>query len=247
MAIDVSDAPEQRSGELIPDGTFVKCTIHIRPGGYNMPGADQIDTNLFTASKSSDAIMIDGEFTVLTGEYQNRKWFENMVVAGGGVDDKGVSKGWNMTKTRIRAMLDSAIGLDPKDNSDATKAKRIIGGFKHLDGIPFYAKLTIEQGGDKPGGGKYSDKNVIDRVVVFGDAEYADLVAGKPVAAKPRYSSGSAKPSGAPAAAAAPAWGNAASTGPTVTAAPAAAPSMPSASAASVTSPSSAGPSWLNS
>ena len=245
MAIDVSDAPEQRSGELIPDGTFVKCTLHLRPGGYNMPAADPIDTNLFTASKSSDAIMLDGEYTVLAGEYQNRKWFENMVVAGGTVDEKGVSKGWNMTKTRIRAMLDSAQGLDPKDTSDATKMKRVIRGFKDLDGIPFYAKLTVEPGGDRPGGGKYFDKNVIDRVVVFGDAEYADLVAGKPVAAKPRNSSGAAKPSGAsPAVAAAPAWGQGATT-PTVTAAPVAAPSTASASAAPATSRSD-GPAWLN-
>lgn len=236
MPVDVSDAEEQKSFGLIPDGTFVKCIGHIRPGGASIPNQDPMDTGLFKGSKTSDAMMLDFEFTVMAGAYAHRKFFENFVVSGGAVDEKGVSKGWNMTKSRIRAMLESAQGVDPKDVSPQAKAARIIAGFKQLDGIPFYVKLRVEEGGDKPGGGSYNDKNVIERIVVPGDEEYADLVGGKDVAAKPsgRTSSrgnGSAqaalplKPQG-------PAWGH-------KDAAPASAPATAPAAAPK------AGPAWL--
>jgi len=260
MALDFNDAEEQRSGVLIPDGTFVKASLHIRPGGASLANQDPLDTGLFKASDKSDAIMLDCEFTVLQGQYAHRKWWELMTIAGGSLDEKGVSKGWNMTKSRIRAMLESALALDPKDMSDQTKIRRQIPNFKFIDGMPFYCKLTVEPGGDKPGGGKYSDKNVIDRIIIPGDAEYAALVAGQEVAPMPRggvgvVGGGGGKP--APTAAAAPAWGAPPPSNPT-SAATAAPPSQSGVQAsppgvATPASPSNpapaapAGPAWLRS
>jgi len=248
--IDVNDASEQRDFSTIPDGTFVKIIGHIRPGGLSQPGMDPMDNGLFTGSTKSDAIMLSFEFTVAQGQYQHRKIFENFVVAGGSVDEKGVSKGWNMTKSRIRAMLESAQNIDPKDMSPAAKQARVIQGFKQLDGIPFYAKLRIEEGGERPGGGSYADKNVIDRIVVPGDAEYADLVAGKDVAPKPSgrapsRGNGAAAPQGAlPLQPKGPAWAS-----PT----PSAGSPAPASSAATTTAPAAAsstsapkGPAWLS-
>ena len=188
--LDMNDAPEQRSGEPIPDGTFVKLTMSIRPGEADLPGADPMDRGLFKASKSSDALMLDLEFTLSAPpEFAHRKIFEMWVVAGGSVDEKGVSKGWNMTKQRIRAMLESATGTDPKDMSPQAKANRMVQGFRQLDNIPFYAKLTTEPGNeiqDKPGQ-FYMDKNKIDYIVVPGMPEYAALAAGQPVEARPKH------------------------------------------------------------
>ena len=41
MSFDMNDAEPQKSGELIPDGTFAKVTMIIRPGGTD--GQSEID------------------------------------------------------------------------------------------------------------------------------------------------------------------------------------------------------------
>ena len=46
---DMNDAEPQKSGELIPDGTFAKVTMSIRPGGID--GQSEIDQALLKAPK----------------------------------------------------------------------------------------------------------------------------------------------------------------------------------------------------
>lgn len=259
--LNMNDAPEQKKfGEMIPDGTFVKMTMSIRAGDVNISGSDPMDEGLFKASQSSDAIMLDLEFTVLEpAEYVHRKLWENWVVAGGSLDDKGVSKGWNMTKARIRAVLESATATSPKDMTPQAKANRMLQGFKQLDGCPFYAKLTVQEGNDKPGGGTYAPKNVIDYIVTPDEPEYAALRAGQKVEPKPRYAAGThaggsaAKPAwsqgggAASATAAAPAWQRSEASPPGA-AAPAPAQQQPLPGAASTPAPApAAGPAWLRS
>ena len=120
---DLNDAQPQMPpvGELIPDGTFAKVNMTIRPGGMN--GATPMDAGLLKASHSSDAKLLDCEFTVVEGPYARRKFWQNFTVAGGKLDEKGQSKGWNISKSAFRAMIDSALGLDPKDESAAAKAE----------------------------------------------------------------------------------------------------------------------------
>ena len=61
---DLNDAePQMTRGELIPDGTFAKVTMTIRPGGVN--GSTPMDAGLLKASQTSDAKMLDCEFTVV--------------------------------------------------------------------------------------------------------------------------------------------------------------------------------------
>jgi len=59
MSYDLNDAQPQMApiGELIPDGTFAKVRLTIRPGGVN--GATPADAGLLKASQSSDARMLD--------------------------------------------------------------------------------------------------------------------------------------------------------------------------------------------
>ena len=80
----------------------------------SMNGSTPADANLLKASQSSDAKMLDCEFTVMAGPYVRRKFWQNFTVAGGKLDDKGQSKGWNISKSAFRAMVDSALGLDPR-------------------------------------------------------------------------------------------------------------------------------------
>src|SRR5215469_18427046 len=82
-------------------------------------------------------------------------------------------------------MIDSALGLDPKDMSDAAKAKRNLRGFRDLDGIEFIAKIGIKRGEPAPDGGHYPDKNVIAHVVEPVEPQWAEIRAGRQVPPAP--------------------------------------------------------------
>ena len=181
MSFDFNDAAPQRGpmGELIPDGTFAKIRMTFRPGGVN--GASMKDTGLLKASNSSDAKMLDAEMTVVEGPHAKRKFWQFFTVAGGKLDDKGQSTGWGITKSTFRAMIDSALGLDPKDTSDAAAAKRRIEALKDLDGISFVARIMVEPSANP----NYADKNVIANVVCKGEAQYDAVMRGEQVAPEP--------------------------------------------------------------
>ncbi|MBX9634116.1 MAG: hypothetical protein K2X44_03960, partial [Magnetospirillum sp.] len=201
MSYDLNDAQPQMmpTGELIPDGTFAKIRLSIRPGGVN--GSTPMDAGLLKAASESDAKMLDCEFTVVEGPFVRRKFWQNFTVAGGKLDDKGQSKGWNISKASFRAMVDSALALNPKDMSEATKAKRLIQGLKQLDGITFVARIMVEPASDP----KYRDQNRLANVVLPDEAQYAAIMKGEavdpdPINAKPR------KPTATSVASNAPAW-----------------------------------------
>ncbi len=221
---DFNDASPQMApaGDLIPDGTFAKVKMTIRPGGTN--GSGPMDAGLLKQSASSDAKMLDCEMTVMIGPFARRKFWQNFTVAGGKLDEKGQSKGWNISKSAFRAMIDSALGLDPKDMTEGAKAKRTILGLKQLDGIEFAARIMIEPATEA----KYKDQNKIANIVQPGDVHYGAIMSGQavepePVNAKPRvaakpdaagfsFAGGAAQPGFAAAApkptTAAPAWLN---------------------------------------
>src|SRR3954452_2354928 len=166
---DLNDAQPQMPpiGDLIPDGTFAKVRMTIRPGGVN--GSTPIDGALLKASQTSDAKLLDCEFTVVDGAYARRKFWQNFTVAGGKLDEKGQSKGWNISKSTFRAIGDSALGLDPKDESPAAKQKRVFQGLKQLNGIVFAARIMVEPTSDP----QYKDANKLANVVLPGEPQYA--------------------------------------------------------------------------
>ena len=235
---DLNDAQPQMApvGELIPDGTFARVALTLRPGGLN--GGTPADAGLLKASNAGDAKLLDCEFTVVEGPYARRKFWQNFTVAGGKVDEKGQSKGWNIAKAAFRAMIDSALGLNPKDESAAAKQKRVIQGLKQLDGIVFVARIMIEPASNP----NYKDANKLANVVTPDEPQYAAVVRGEnvppePVNAQPRKVEAAvtapAWATPAPAAASPAPWTAQASPAPAVTPAPAATPA------------SSATPAWL--
>jgi hypothetical protein len=233
---DLNDAQPQLPpiGELIPDGTFAKIRMTIRPGGLN--GSTPIDAGLLKASQSSDAKMLDCEFTVVDGPYARRKFWQNFTVAGGKVDDKGQSKGWNISKSAFRAMVDSALGLDPKDESPVAKQKRVIQGLKQLDGINFVGRIMVEPASSS----QYKPQNKLANVVLPKDPQYAAVMRGEtvhpdPVNAPPR------KNAEAPSAQS-PAW----ATQPNASSASPAPSGVPWAAQNSQKPQGADGPAWLN-
>ena len=240
MTFDMNDVAPQQSGDLIPDGTFAKVTMTIRRGGTD--GTGEVDRGLLKASNQpgSDVLMLDAEFTVAEGPFARRKFWQNFTVQGGKLDEQGQSIGWKISKSTFRAMIDSALGLNPEDMSDAAKAKRVLRGLADLDGISFVAKIQVEPNRNPA----YRDANKLDHVVLPTAPEWQKVMAGETVPAQP---SNRSRPAAAPAQSAAPAWGQPqAPTAPTAPAwaAPGAqpAPAAPAPAAA----PKANGPAWLN-
>jgi hypothetical protein len=180
--------------------------------------------------------MLDCEFTVVEGPYARRKFWQNFTVAGGKLDEKGQSKGWNISKSAFRAMVDSALGLDPKDESAAAKQKRVIQGLKQLDGIVFVGRIMVEPASNP----QYKDANKLANVVLPGEPQYAAVMRGEnvqpdPVNPKPR------KAADAPAAQS-PAWATSAAPQPASGAVPWSGQNAPKPAER----PAAAGPAWLN-
>mgnify|MGYP000007987128 FL=1 len=199
MTFDMNDVAPQQSGDLIPDGTFAKLTMSIRKGGTD--GTNEHDRGLLKASNQpgSDVLMVDAEFTVTEGPFARRKFWQNFTVQGGKLDEQGQSIGWRISKSVFRAMIDSALGLNPDDMSEEAKAKRMLRGLADLDGITFVGKIQIEPNRNPA----YKDANKLDHVVLPTVPEWQKVMAGEVVPAQPSQRSRPAAP--APVSAA-PAW-----------------------------------------
>jgi hypothetical protein len=181
MTFDLNDAELQKSGDLIPDGSYAKVTMIIRPGGVD--GESEFDRGLLkrSATPGSDVLSLDCEFTVAEGPHFRRKFWDTLTTSGGKLDENGVSIGAKITKSTLRAMIDSALGLDPGDMSDTTKAKRILRGFADLSGLTFVARIKVEASSNPD----YPDRNKLDRAVVPTEPEWRKVMNGEAVPARP--------------------------------------------------------------
>jgi len=84
-----------------------------------------------------------------------------------------------MGRTFVKAILNSARGVHPGDNSPAAQNARRISGFADLDGIEFLGKVDWDK--DQNG----QDKSVIKAAITPDHKDYAALMGG---AAKPAVS-----------------------------------------------------------
>jgi hypothetical protein len=187
---DYSNAPEQRSDELIPAGAVATLQIKIHPGNAGEGG-------LLTRSKSGECEMLELEFTVVDGPYFKRKVWERWVLAG---TTSGQEQAAEISRGKLRAVLESARGIEPDDMSDAARKKRTaeLGDF---DGMRFVARIGIEKGKAKDNGTgeNYPDRNTIAQIITP-DKKGWHAVEQPPPGPK------SPSPAGAPTAIAKPAW-----------------------------------------
>ena len=116
MAYDYTDAPEQRGIELIPDGTVATLQLNIRPGGAGEGG-------LLKRSKDGACEMLDLEFVVVDGPQAKRKFWEHMIISG---TTDGHAKAAEISRGKLRAIIESARGIKPNDMSaEARKARTV--------------------------------------------------------------------------------------------------------------------------
>ena len=261
MTYNFNDVEPHQGTDLIPDGSFAKVVMTVRPGGVD--GQGEHDKGLLKASNTpgSDVLSLDCEFTVAEGPHARRKFWQLFTVVGGKVDENGASIGWNISKRMVRAMIDSALALDPEDMSEAARQKRQLRGLADLNGITFVARIMVEPNNDP----RYPDRNRLDRPVLPNEKEWRAVMNGEAVPPAPSRSRGTGAASPAPAqtqaawqqpqaqpapASAAPAWQQPAAQA--ATQAPAGASAAPPAQTAAQPAPAPApapaptGPDWLN-
>lgn len=191
--MDLNDAPQQREGDLIPNGTIAPVQVTVRPGGHG-PG------NWLKRTKDGSGLMLDCEFVVLEGPNAKRKFWGLYMMEGNG--SEGHSQAVDIARAVLRAMLESARGIRPDDMGDVAKEGRRVASYADFDGVRFIAKIGIEQGK-----GDYKDKNKLAEAVTPDKPQWAkieQIARQQPLAgmASPQAAAASSAPAGA----ARPAW-----------------------------------------
>lgn len=150
MPLDFNSAGEQRSGDLMPDGTIAPVHLTVRPGNSGEGG-------WLKRSKDGGSMSLDCEFTVTEGPHAKRKFWSLLLVEG---TTEGHAKAAEISAARIRAILESAYGIRPDDETDNAKQRRRLNAWGDLNDIRFIAKVGIEKGKDG-----YKDKNTLSEVI----------------------------------------------------------------------------------
>lgn len=155
-----NDAEDQMSYELIPHKTIAKVVMLIKKGGYV---TSEFPDGYATKSDSTGNVYLAGEFVVLNGEYENRKIWSYI-----GLHSDNPKYG-EIGRSTIKAMLNSAYSIHPKDNSSDAVKQREIKSFADLDNLEFVAEITINDKGKSP-------KNEIKTIITPDHPKYTEYM-----------------------------------------------------------------------
>src|SRR5262249_19323623 len=156
--------------------------IHSKPGGVGEDG-------LLTHSSDGGCEMLAVVLTVADGKYTGEKFPEWWVLNG---TTDGHAKAREITLRKLKAIIDSAFGLDPNDKSPEARARRTI-SLGQLEGMAFMAEIGIEKGS-----GDYGDKNVVTTVITKDKKDWRPLEQPPPFNGGGRAASSSPAPESAP-------------------------------------------------
>lgn len=157
---DFNSAGEQRSGDMIPDGTIAPVHLTIRPGNSGEGG-------WLKRSKAGDSEALDCEFTVTEGPHAKRKFWTLFTIQG---TTEGHQKAGEISASRIRAIIESVNGIRPDDESESARTRRRISSWGDLDGVRFVVKIGVEKGKDG-----YKDKNTLAEVITPDRKQWAKI------------------------------------------------------------------------
>ena len=142
----------------------------IKAGGHD-DEPNGWDGGYATCNQRTNSVYLKCQFTVTQGIYANRKIFGLI----GLHSDKGPAWG-EMGRSFIKAILNSARGIAPSDNSHRAQMARCINSFTDLDGIKFIAQVGIEKDIDG------QERNNIKCVIEPGHIDYPMLKPIEPIA-----------------------------------------------------------------
>jgi hypothetical protein len=148
--MDFNNAGPQRSRDIIPAGTIATLHLTVRPGNAGEGG-------WLRRSKDGESEGLDLEFTVVDGPFAKRKVWTLLTLFG---TKPNHATAGEMSASRLRAILESARGIRPDDNSDAARKARQTASYGDFDGLRFIARIGIE-----PAQNGYKAKNTFDEVI----------------------------------------------------------------------------------
>jgi hypothetical protein len=172
MTINYNDADDQADRSVIPNGKY-QLKVAIKRGGHGPDGM------LRLAAKNLRGLMLECTYTVVNpAEHAGHKIKDYITVAFDETDsidlppiESGKLENYRtsvrMGRARVKAILNSAFGLDPDDKSEAAQAKRNIDNHGALTGLVFWGEIDT-----KPAANGYGPKNSLYRVIVPGDDDY---------------------------------------------------------------------------
>jgi hypothetical protein len=168
--MDLNSAKPQTEFGLIPNNTIAKARLTIKAGN-DFSASPICDSDPFlTRSKNRESTFLNCEFTIMEGQYAKRKVFDKIGISG---SDQWV----NMGKSRIRAILESAKNINPKDMSETAMSARKINSFDELDGLEMLIKIGIEHDRN----GVYQDKNKVTSIITPDQAMYKEYMSGQDI------------------------------------------------------------------
>ena len=144
---DFNTAETQR--EPIPADTVAVIQMNIKPG-------DAGEGKWLKTSKDGTSRGLDCEFIVVGGEHDKRKFWTRMTLEG---ESDGHKDARDISRRTLRAILESARGIRPDDQSDDAKKARMA-DYADFDGIRFIGRIGVE-----PAKNGYAAKNTLLEVI----------------------------------------------------------------------------------
>lgn len=196
---DVSMSETNTEFELIPEGTIARAILLIKPNYLTLE--EFSNTPMFKESPHSSAKYIEAEFTIVGGKFDKRKVWQNIFFDGDAKNDQGISKARINGLRTLRLLVDSMLGLDPKDVTPESNNKRKIPGVDALQGQEFCIKIGIEKGTNG-----YSDKNKMVSPIAADHKEYIPSGHAPQAAAPIQQSNPTSEPQATTAGSVVPPW-----------------------------------------
>jgi hypothetical protein len=155
--MDFNEAKPQRTFDVVPAGTIATLQLRVRPGNAGEGG-------WLRQSKNGDSEALDCEFIVVDGPHAKRKFWSLLTVSG---TTEGHSQAAEISRSRLRGILESARSVRPDDNSEAAKQARQVRSYGEFDGLRFIGRIGVEPARDN-----YPAKNTLLAAVTLDQQDW---------------------------------------------------------------------------
>jgi hypothetical protein len=133
-----NDAGPQRSFDVMPAGTVAILQLNVRPGNAGEGG-------FLRRAKDGNSEALDCEFTMVDGPFAKRKFWGLFTLNGTTANHAAAAE---ISRARLRAILESARGIRPDDSSEGAKQARQVASYGEFDGLRFIGRIGVEPAKD---------------------------------------------------------------------------------------------------
>ncbi len=152
-ALDLNQAASQ-SYSIIPSGTCVKVRLTIQPGGHGTNG-------WLTQNDLTRSVYLNVQFKVTEGEYTGAVLYHRIGMKGTKVNSQGQDIWGTIGRSQLRAIVESAYGVSPHDQSDSAHACRCLASLGALNGLI----CAIKVGKEKARHACHTERNTVMQII----------------------------------------------------------------------------------